>query len=274
MRLIVTKLSVGLYSAAYIRRAIQAFAPTPQKPFVLGLPTGSTVLDMYAILRTFAQERLLSFQHVTTFNMDEYVGLPEDHPQSYHSYMRRNLFNAVHLPPQQIFIPNGNAPDLQAECTRYEQAIAKVGGIRLLVGGVGRNGHIAFNEPGTPFNSRTHVTQLAPSTLAANARFFQHDVSRVPRQALSMGIGTILDARELLFIASGVKKAAAVSHLISQEPTLDWPLTALKLHPQATLLADLDACVLLSGEVKNQLDNAMQQDPHAEEWVIPIGEQQ
>lgn len=270
MRLIVTKLSVGLYSAAYIRRAIQAFSPTPEKPFVLGLPTGSTVLDTYAILRTFAQERLLSFQHVVTFNMDEYVGLPEDHPQSYHSYMRRNLFASTHIPPEQIFIPNGNALDLSAECDRYEQAIAHVGGIRLLVGGVGRNGHIAFNEPGTPFNSRTHVTQLAPSTLEANARFFQNDVSRVPRQAITVGIGTILDARELLFIASGVKKAAAVSHLITQAPTLDWPLTALKLHPRATLLADLDACVLLSGNIKNQLDAAREQDPHAEEWLLDL----
>lgn len=270
MRLIVTKLSVGLYSAAYIRRAIQNFAPTPEKPFVLGLPTGSTVLDMYAILRALVQERLLSFQHVITFNMDEYVGLPEDHPQSYHSYMHRNLWDTVHIPSEQIFIPNGNAPDLQAECARYEQAIAQVGGIRLLVGGVGRNGHIAFNEPGTPFNARTHVTQLAPSTLEANARFFQNDISRVPRQALTMGIGTILDAQELLFIASGVKKAAAVSHLISQAPTLDWPLTALKLHPCATLLADLDACVLLSGSVKTQLDEAKEKDPHAEEWVLQL----
>ena len=271
MRLIVTKLSVGLYSAAYIRRAIEQFAPTPQKPYVLGLPTGSTVLDTYAILRTFIQERLLSFQHVITFNMDEYVGLPEDHPQSYHSYMRRNLFASAHIPPEQIFIPNGNAPDLKAECERYEQAIARVGGIRLFIGGVGRNGHIAFNEPGTPFNSRTHVTTLAPSTLEANARFFQNDIARVPRKAITVGSGTILDAQELLFIASGVKKAAAVSHLITQEPTLDWPLTALKLHPRAALLADLDACVLLSGNVKTQLDEAMQADPHAEAWILSIG---
>ena len=274
MRLIVTKLSVGLYSAAYIRRAIQNFAPTQEKPFVLGLPTGSTVLDTYAILRTFAQERLLSFQHIITFNMDEYIGLPDDHPQSYHSYMRRNLFDSVHFSPEHIFIPNGNATDLKAECERYEQAIAQVGGIRLLVGGIGRNGHLAFNEPGTPFNSRTHVAKLASSTLEANARFFRNDVSRVPRQAVTMGIGTILDAQELLFVAAGVKKAAAVSHLVAQQPTLDWPLTALKLHPRATLLVDLDACVLLSGDVKTQLDEAKEKDPHAEEWVLTLGDMQ
>lgn len=270
MRLIVTRLSVCLYSAAYIRRTIQNFAPTQERPFVLGLPTGSTVLDTYAVLRMFAQERLLSFQHVITFNMDEYIGLPEDHPQSYHSYMRRNLWDTVHVPAEHIFIPNGNAPDLQAECAHYEQLIAQVGGIHLLVGGVGRNGHIAFNEPGTPFNSRTHISQLTPSTREANARFFRNDIARVPREALTMGIGTILDAQELLFVACGVKKAAAVSHLIAQNPTLEWPLTALKLHPRATLLTDLDACVLLSGDVKAQLDAAREQNPYAEEWVLTL----
>ena len=270
MRLIVTKLSVGLWSAAYIKNAIRSFAPTEHKPFVLGLPTGSTVLDMYAILRTFAQERLRSFQHVITFNMDEYIGLPTDHPQSYHRYMYQNLFSGVHMRPDHIFIPNGQAPDLVAECNRYESSIARVGGIRLLIGGIGRNGHIAFNEPGTAFNSRTHVVDLSASTREANARFFQNNVSRVPPQAITIGIGTILDAKELLFIASGVKKAAAVSHLITHEPTLDWPLTALKLHPHATLLADLEACVLLGGTVKTRLDEAQQSDPHAEQWSINL----
>jgi len=270
MRLVVTNISVGLWAAAYIKQAVNTFAPTLQKPFVLGLPTGETVLDMYALLRSFAKERILSFQHVVTFNMDEYVGLPEDHPQSYHRYMHRNLFDAVHMPADAWHIPNGNAPDLQAECARYEHAIAQAGGVQLFIGGIGRNGHIAFNEPGTPFNSRTHVVDLLPSTLEANSRFFQHDISRVPRQAITVGIGTILDAKELLFIARGVKKAAALSHLITQEPTLDWPLTALKLHPHATLLADLDACVLLSGHAQELLEQARLQDPQAEQWVIPL----
>lgn len=268
MRLVVTNMSVGLWAAAYIKQAVQTFAPSIQKPFVLGLPTGETVLDMYAVLRSFAKERVMPFHHLVTFSMDEYIGLPEDHPQSYHSYMRRNLLNAVSLAA--CHIPDGNAPDLTAACTRYEHEIAQVGGIQLLVGGIGRNGHIAFNEPGTPFNSRTHIAHLSPSTLEANARFFQHNISRVPRQAITMGIGTILDAKELLFIARGVKKAAAVSHLITQPPNLDWPLTALKLHPQATLLADQDACVLLSGITQTRLDEAKKQDPFAEQWIIPL----
>lgn len=270
MRLVVTPISVGLWAAAYIKNTLQSFAPAPQKPFVLGLPTGDTVLDMYAILRSFAKERVMHFQHVITFNMDEYVGIPQDHPQSYHSYMRRHFFETVHIPPEYRHIPNGQAADLKAECTRYEHEIAQVGGIQLFIGGIGRNGHIAFNEPGTPFNSRTHVATLTPSTLEANARFFRNDISRVPRQAITVGIGTILDAKELLFIASGVKKAAAVSHLITQEPTTAWPLTALKLHPRTTLLADLDACVLLSGPAQTRLDEARQKDPHAEQWVIEL----
>ena len=270
MRLIVTKISVGLWAAAYIKNTIKQFSPSLERPFVLGLPTGSTVLDMYAILRTFAKERLLNFQQVITFNMDEYVGLPADHPQSYHSYMRRNLFDHVNLLPEHTFIPNGQANDLAQECDRYEKEMVKVGGVDLFIGGIGRNGHIAFNEPGTPFNSRTHVADLTPSTREANARFFQNDLSRVPRQAITVGIGTILNSKELLFIASGVKKAAAVTHLLPQPPTPSWPLTALKLHPRATLLTDLDACVLLSGNVKTQLDEAMQADPHAEQWILTI----
>ena len=274
MRLIVTKISVGLWAAAYIKNTIKQFSPSLERPFVLGLPTGSTVLDMYAILRTFAKERLLNFQQVITFNMDEYVGLPADHPQSYRSYMRRNLFDHVNLLPEHIFMLNGQASDLAQECVRYEGEMVKAGGIDLFIGGIGRNGHIAFNEPGTPFNTRTHVADLTPSTREANARFFQNDISRVPRQALTVGIGTILDSKELLFIASGVKKAAAVAHLITQPPTPSWPLTALKLHPRATLLADLDACVLLSGNLKTQLDEAMQADPHAEQWVLTVEDPQ
>ena len=270
MRLIVTNMNVGIWAAAYIKNTMRLFSPRLEKPFVLGLPTGSTVVDMYAVLRTFAKERLINFQHVFTFNMDEYVGLPKDHPQSYYSYMRSHLFEPVNLPPDHTFMLDGQAADLTQECARYERAIAQVGGIDLFIGGIGRNGHIAFNEPGTPFNSRTHLTDLTPSTLEANARFFQQDISKVPHQALTVGIGTILDAKELLFMASGVKKAAAIAHLVTQEPTLAWPLTALKLHPRATLLADLDACVLLCGPIKTALDEAMKATPLAEQWILQL----
>lgn len=271
MRLVVTNINAGLWAASYLKQTVQTFAPGPDKPFTLGLPTGQTVLDMYAILRCFVQERLMSFQHIFTFNMDEYVGLAQDHPQSYFSYMRRQLWEPVNMPPQNRFIPDGMAASLPDECVRYEQEIARVGGMRLVVGGIGNNGHIAFNEPGTPFNSRTHAVDLAPATLKANARFFGGDESRVPRRAITMGIGTILDAQELLFIATGVQKAAAVEYVCSQPTSVDWPITALTLHPRATLLVDLDACLLLSGEMKNRLDEARQADPHAEQWVLFTG---
>ncbi len=140
MRLVVTNINLGLWAAAYIKEKINAFAPTPQKPFVLGLPTGGTVVDMYANLRLFYKAGLLDFKNVVTFNMDEYVGISPDHPQSYHSYMRNHLFDAVNLQPQNTHILNGNAPDPAAECAAFEAAIARLGGIDLFVGGVGRNG--------------------------------------------------------------------------------------------------------------------------------------
>lgn len=270
MRLVVTTLNVGLWAALYLKSTLRQVAPTVERPFVLGLPTGETVLEMYAMLRTLAKQRALDYQHLITFNMDEYVGIPADHPQSYHAYMRRNLFDYVPIPRSHIFIPNGQAADLPAECARYEHEIARAHGMNLLIGGIGRNGHIAFNEPGTPFHTRTHVVELTPSTLEANARFFGGDESRVPRRAITMGIGTILDAKELLFLASGVQKAAAVEHLLTQKPTLDWPITAIHLHPHATLVADTDACILLSGELKTRLDEARAQNPHADEWILEI----
>lgn len=273
MRLVVTKMNLGLWAAAYVKEKINAAAPAPAKPFILGLPTGGTVVDMYANLRLFYKEGLLSFKNVVTFNMDEYVGLPQDHPQSYHSYMRQNLFNEVDIPPQNIHILNGQAADLAKECADYENAIAMAGGIDLFLGGVGRNGHIAFNEPGSAFNTRTRLVELTPSTIEANSRFFLNDVHRVPRQALSVGIGTVTDAKEILFLASGAKKAEAVARLFKPGKDLNWPITALKLHPHATLLADPAACSLLDGDAKARLDALMQTEPDAEHWALETEEE-
>lgn len=272
MRLVVTKMNLGLWAAAYIKEKINAFAPMPKKPFVLGLPTGGTVVDMYANLRLFYKNRLLSFKNVVTFNMDEYVGLPLDHPQSYHSYMHRNLFDEVDLQPENTHILNGQAKDLAHECTQYEAAIAALGGIDLFLGGVGRNGHIAFNEPGSAFNTRTRLVNLTPSTIEANSRFFLNDMHRVPKQALSVGIGTVTDAKEVLFLASGAKKAEAVAHLAAPGKDLNWPITALKLHPHATLLADPEACAQLPEPFKGQLAAQMAAVPSGAHWTLNIEE--
>ncbi len=241
MRIRVLHQSVETYAANYIQQKINSVGASR---FVLGLPTGSTALAMYARLRELHQQGQLDFQQIVTFNMDEYVGLPPTHPQSYHYYMEKELFSAVNIPLQNTHILNGQADDLQAECRAYEDAITQVGGIDLFIGGVGRNGHIAFNEPGTPFDIRTHLVTLAPATLKANARFFDNDISRVPTHALTVGTGTVLDARELLFMATGAVKASAVATL-AHAPNPDEPLTALKLHPNALLLADEEAASLL-----------------------------
>ena len=270
MRLVVTKMNLGLWAAAYIKEKINAFAPMPKKPFVLGLPTGGTVVDMYANLRLFYKNRLLSFKNVPTFNMDEYVGLPLDHPQSYRSYMHCNLFDGTDFQPENIHLLNGQAKDLNQECAQYEAAIAALGGIDLFLGGVGRNGHIAFNEPGSAFNTRTRLVDLTPSTIEANSRFFLNDPHRVPKQALSVGIGTVTDAKEVLFLASGEKKAEAVAHLAMPGKDLNWPITALKLHPHATLLADPEACEQLPEPFKTQLARQMDEMPTGEHWTLQI----
>lgn len=270
MRLIVTKLNLGLWAAAYIQQKCAAFAPAPGKPFVLGLPTGGTVIDMYANLRLFYKAGKLDFSHIITFNMDEYVALPKDHPQSYHSYMQTNLFNAVNIRPENIHIPDGNAPDLQAECTAYEHALRDAGGVNLFIGGVGRNGHLAFNEPGSAFDSRTREVELTPSTIEANARFFLNDPNKVPRRALTIGLGTLLDADEILILANGTHKADALRKLAEMQPTTDCPLTVLRNHSNASVLADEDACSLLDDSLRHQIRARQAEQPQADGWIIKI----
>lgn len=272
MRLVVTNINLGLWAAAYIKEKIRAFSPSPEKPFVLGLPTGGTVVDMYANLRLFHKAGLLDFKNVVTFNMDEYAGLPHDHPQSYHSYMRRHLFDEVNILPENTHILNGEAPDPAAECAAFEAAIARAGGIDLFVGGVGRNGHIAFNEPGSVFNTRTRQVELTPSTIQANARFFFNDENRVPKTALSVGIGTVTDAKEVLFLASGDKKAQAVARVMQPGQDINCPLTALKLHPHATLLADPQACSQLTPPAQEKLAEQMAKSPNATHWMLKTEE--
>ncbi len=269
MRLLVSQQNIGLWAARYIAEQIRAKA-SPSRPFVLGLPTGGTVIDMYGYLCAFYQKGELDFSNVITFNMDEYVGLNAHDPQSYHYYMKHNLFDNVNLRPANTHILNGLASDLQAECDAYEQAITQAGGIDLFLGGVGRNGHLAFNEPGSPLTSRTRPVTLEPSTRQANARFFENDPSRVPAQALSVGIGTVLDANELLFLASGEQKAAAVARLSLGEITPAWPITALKTHAKATLLTDLPAASQLTGPAQEQLRRERTLHPDAFAWNVNV----
>lgn len=266
MKLIITKHNLGLWAASYIQKRIGAAG---QNPFVLGLPTGGTVLDMYSALSALVKNKKMSFQNAVTFNMDEYVGLPPEHDQSYHYYMKHNLFDHVDIKPENAHILNGLAEDLNKECLRYEQAIIACGGVDLGLGGVGRNGHLAFNEPGSAFTSRTRVMELTQNTRQANSRFFGGDINKVPAKALTVGIATVLDAKELLFLASGQSKAEAVARLAQGEVTPNWPITALKTHPKAALLADEAAASALTGPLKDALDHARRDKPDGD-WILDI----
>ncbi len=270
MRLLVSKKDIGQQAAAFVQQRIAAFAPSESRPFVLGLPTGETVEGMYRSLCELYRQKQLDFSSIVTFNMDEYVGLAPEDPQSYHFYMQTHLFSHVNLRPEQTHILDGQAHDLQAACDDYEQAIEQAGTIHLFLGGVGRNGHLAFNEPGSSFTSRTRPVTLESNTRQANSRFFNGDSTQVPTQALTVGIGTVLDAQELLFLASGEKKAQAVARLSQGEISPDWPITALKTHPNATLLVDEAAACRLTGEVHRALLIQQQRFPNADTWCIEL----
>ena len=240
MRLVIkdTNKCAGQWAARYIVERILAHQAKTDKPFVLGLPTGSTPLSTYEELIALYKAGKVSFKNVITFNMDEYVGLPEEHPESYHSFMWNNFFNHVDINPANVNILNGNAENPELECAEYEERICKAGGIDLFLGGVGENGHLAFNEPYTSAQSRTHVQTLTDDTILVNSRFFDYDINKVPKQAMSVGIATVLDAREVLILALGVKKAAAVKHCVEGGVTHVWPISNLQTHEKGIMVCD------------------------------------
>ncbi len=226
--------AVSEWAANYVARRVLA----ANGRFVLGLPTGSSPIGMYERLAALYARGALSFRDVVTYNMDEYVGLPEDHPQSYHSFMRDNLFSKVDIPAVNTNILNGNAADLDAECARYERSIKDAGGIDLFIGGVGEDGHIAFNEPGSSLSSRTRVKTLTRETRSVNSRFFGGDPAAVPATALTVGVGTIMDAREVLILVSGANKARALRHAIEEGVNHLWTFSCLQLHPRVVVVCD------------------------------------
>ena len=238
MRLLVSKFNLGNWAAQYICDKIKKHNPTKSNPFVLGLPTGSTPLEMYHQLIKLNQQKLVSFKHVVTFNMDEYVGLSPKHKESYHYYMYNNFFNHIDINPTNIHILDGNASNLENECKSYEDKITSFGGIDLMIGGVGDDGHIAFNEPSSSLSSITRIKTLNYTTILANSRFFDNNPDITPNIALTMGIKTILDAKEVLILARGLNKAVAVSHAIEGSISSMYPITALQLHKNAAIICD------------------------------------
>lgn len=233
------------WAAEHIRDAILNYGGG--RPFVLGLPTGSTPLGVYAKLIEMYEKGEISFKNVITFNMDEYVGLPEEHPESYHSFMFTNFFNHIDIPRENINILNGNAKDIAAECASYEERIKKAGGIRLFMGGIGEDGHVAFNEPGSPLDSRTREMPLEWETRVVNSRFFGGDPEKVPATALTVGVGTVFDADEVMILANSTKKAKAIKESIEGEVSSAYTCSVFQKHKNAVFVLDKDAASLLKG---------------------------
>ncbi|MBN2282231.1 MAG: glucosamine-6-phosphate deaminase [Candidatus Marinimicrobia bacterium] len=247
MRIIIqkNKEKVAQWVANYVIQKINQANPKPNNPFVLGLPTGSTPLGTYREIIALHQAGKVSFKNIITFNMDEYVGLPENHSESYHYFMQHNLFDHLDIPSENINILNGNAPVLEHECESYEEKIEAVGGIDLFLGGIGPDGHIAFNEPGSSLNSRTRIKTLTYDTLVANSRFFDNDINKVPKTALTVGVGTILEAREVLIMATGYNKSRALQKVVEEPVNHMWTVSALQTHPRGIIVCDNEATMEL-----------------------------
>ncbi|RKY57783.1 MAG: glucosamine-6-phosphate deaminase [Candidatus Neomarinimicrobiota bacterium] len=227
--------------AHYVAGKINKAQPTPENPYVLGLPTGSSPIGAYEELVKLYKAGKVSFKNVVTFNMDEYVGIPEDHPESYHFFMWDNLFKYIDIPKENINILDGNAADLEKECNDYEERIKKVGGIDLFLGGIGPDGHIAFNEPGSSLSSKTRIKTLTYDTILANSRFFDNDVNKVPKTALTVGVGTVMSAREVLIIINGYKKARALQKVVEEGVNHMWTVSMLQLHEHGIICCDDEA---------------------------------
>jgi glucosamine-6-phosphate deaminase len=230
----------SVWTANYIAQKINQH--NEKHPFVLGLPTGSSPLGTYKALIDLNKAGKVSFKNVVTFNMDEYIGIPEDHPESYHAFMWNNFFNHIDIEKDNVNILNGNAVDLEEECTRYEDKIEDYGGIDLFLGGIGPDGHIAFNEPGSSLSSRTRVKTLTQDTIIANSRFFDNDTAKVPKTALTVGVATVLEAAEVIIIVNGHNKARALKHAVEEGINHMWTISALQMHPKGIIVCDEAAC--------------------------------
>ena len=261
MRVIIRKDydSVSTWAAAHVARRINEHKAGT--PFVLGLPTGSTPLGMYKNLIRLNKAGKVSFANVVTFNMDEYVGIARDHPQSYHAFMWRNFFDHIDIRGENVNILDGNAPDLDAECARYEEKLKRLGGARLFVGGIGPDGHIAFNEPGSSLASRTRIKALTQDTIIANSRFFDNDIAKVPKTALTVGVATVMDSREVMIIASGYSKDRALQQVIECGVNQLWTASCLQLPPHGIIVCDEAATIEMKVGTVNYFKDIEQARP-------------
>jgi len=231
------------WAADYIAYKIMAARPTAQKPYVMMLPTGSSPLGVFKRLIEMFKKGKISFQHVVFFHMDEYIGLSKDDPNSYGYFLWDNFFQHIDIKKQNIHLLNGQTKDFVKECQTYEKLIRSYGGLDIVLGGVGENGHIAFNEPGSSLRSRTRVKTLNRNTLEANARFFNNDINQVPKYGLTVGIATIMDAKEVMILVSGGKKAQALHCAVEGAINHMCPISILQMHPCTLIVCDEAATV-------------------------------
>ena len=250
MRIVILKDydEVSNWVADYTINKINSSNPDKKNPFILGLPTGSSPIGTYKNLVRYCNDGKLTFKNVVTFNMDEYVGLAESHPESYHYFMYHNLFDHIDIPRENIHILDGNASDLEKECEDYEKKINSYGGIDLFLGGIGPDGHIAFNEPGSSLSSKTRVKTLSYDTILANSRFFDNDLTKVPKMALTVGVGTVMEAKEVLIIITGFNKARALRQVVEGAISHMWTVSMLQMHRHALLVCDETATMELQVE--------------------------
>uniref|UniRef100_A0A8C9TMW6 Glucosamine-6-phosphate isomerase n=1 Tax=Scleropages formosus TaxID=113540 RepID=A0A8C9TMW6_SCLFO len=272
------------WAAKYIRNRILHFNPGPGRFFTLGLPTGGTPLGCYKKLIEYFKKGELSFKYVKTFNMDEYCVFHElvkaeishldMNTKDYHSFMWNNFFKHIDIRAENAHILDGNAVDLQAECDAFEEKIKAVGGIELFVGGIGPDGHIAFNEPGSSLASRTRVKTLALDTILANARFFDGDLSKVPTMALTVGVATVMDAKEVMILITGAHKAFALYKAIEEGVNHMWTVSAFQQHPQTLFVCDEDATLELRVKTVKYFKGMMQVHNKLVEPLSPMQEKQ
>jgi len=250
MRLVIQKTydDMSVWTAHYIAKRINKFKPTEEKPFVLGLPTGSSPIGTYKELAKLCKAKKVTFKNVVTFNMDEYVKIPEKHPESYHSFMWNNFFKHIDIKKENVNILDGNGKNLTKVCEDYEAKIESYGGIELFLGGIGPDGHIAFNEPGSSLHSRTRVKTLTHDTIIANSRFFDNDVNKVPKTALTVGVGTVTDSKEVILVVNGYNKSVALQKIVEEGVSHLWTASVLQLHPNAMIVSDDEASYKLRYE--------------------------
>lgn len=241
MRLIITKEQTGDWAAYYIAKTILEFKPSQKNPFTLGIPGGLTPLPMYWRLVSFYKDGVINFEHVHFFSTGDYIGLPENSPYGFSEFIHEHFFQYLDIPSSRLHFLNGSAKDLKQEAVNYEELIQSFGGIRLWVCGLGDDAHVAFNEPGSSLQSRTRDKELTFETRVANAKFFNGDIDQVPFSAMTIGLGTLLDAQEIIVLAQGHTKAQALALGIEGGVNHMYPVSVLQLHPKLTFVADEEA---------------------------------